>query len=197
MRAFSVGLLLLTVSACLGLPSEISAQQDTIAGPRFREAFASLPEGHTVRVLRASGTTVGNYSGIVGDSLSLVIDKAGPTTLALDDVDAAWSRKHQAGKGALIGGISGVVLGGLLGAGAQSFCEGVSSGCGSTGEAIAVGCGDGRSGGHRPRRAHRLVYPRLEADDSVSAMNDGVDQRTIPDPSRDHQQGDPYATSHQ
>ena len=140
MRSFSVGLVVVTALVCL-TPEKVFAQQDTAAGPRFREAFASLPEGRTVKVLRSSGTTVGQYGGIVGDSLALRTSDGPPVTLALDDVEAAWSRKHKAGKGALVGGIVGVVLGGLLGAAAQSFCTGLSDGgdCGSVSGNIVVG----------------------------------------------------------
>ena len=139
MRAVSVVSLLVSASVWLGAPAAASAQQDTVAGPRLRQAFAALPEGRTVKILRASGTTVGRYSGLAGDSLALLTGDGPPTTLALDDVKAAWSRKHQAGKGAMIGGIAGVVLGGLLGAGASSVCEAEVGDCGSTAGMIIVG----------------------------------------------------------
>ena len=139
MRSFSVGLVVVTALASLGAPVTASAQQDTAAGPRFREAFASLPEGRHVKVLRASGTTVGAYSGLVGDSLSLLTNAGPPTTLALGEVQAAWSRKHQAGRGALIGGIVGTALGVAFGLLAQAFCEGESSGCGTAAGAAVVG----------------------------------------------------------
>lgn len=139
MRSHSVVLLLLSALACFGAPAAVSGQQDTTAGPRFRQAFASLPEGRTVRIQRASGTTIGSYSSIAGDSLALLTDDGSPTTLALDDVEAAWSRKHQAGKGALIGGIVGVALGGLLGVAASSVCEAEVGDCGSTAGMVIVG----------------------------------------------------------
>ena len=139
MRALSMALVHLTALACLVAPAVGSAQQDTAAGPRFREAFASLPAGRTIRVQKASGTTVGKYSGLAGDSLSLVTEDGPAATLALDDVEAAWSRKHHAGKGALIGGIAGVMLGSLLGAGAHSFCEAETGGCGSAAGSVVVG----------------------------------------------------------
>jgi len=138
MRSFPVGLVIVAALVCLA-PQAIVAQQDTAAGPRFREAFASLPEGRPVKVLRASGTTVGAYSGLVGDSLSVLPNAGPPTTLALDEVQAAWSRKHQAGRGALIGGIVGAALGVALGVLAQAYCEGESSGCGSAAGAAVVG----------------------------------------------------------
>jgi len=123
--------------AGIGKPVAVAlAQQDTTAGPRFREPFASISEGHTVKVLQASGTTVGRYSGIAGDSLLLLTNEGPATTLALGNVTAAWTRKHNAGKGALIGGISGAVIGGVLGGLASGFCE---SSCSPTGEAVAVG----------------------------------------------------------
>jgi len=121
--------------AGIGTPPAL-AQQDTVAGPRFREAFASISDGHTVKVLQPSGTTVGQYSGIVGDSLVLVANEGPATTLALDDVTAAWTRKHNTGKGALIGGIAGVVIGGILGGLATGFCE---SSCNSTAGNVVVG----------------------------------------------------------
>ena len=100
-----------------------AAQQDSAAGPRFREAFASLPEGRTIKVLRASGTTVGQIVGVAGDSLSLSVKDAEPTTIAIAEVTEAWTRKHNTGKGALIGGIAGVVIGAVLGGAASGFCE--------------------------------------------------------------------------
>jgi hypothetical protein len=139
MRSISVGLVVVTALALLGIPGTAVAQQDTLAGPRLREAFASVPEGRTVKVLRASGTTVGQYGGIVGDSLALRTSDGPPVTLALDSVQAAWSRKHQSGRGALIGGIAGVALGVAFGLVAQSFCESESSGCGSAAGAGIVG----------------------------------------------------------
>jgi hypothetical protein len=147
MRAFSVGLAVIVALIGLGKPETAFAQQDTAAGPRFRQAFASLSDGRTVKVLRSSGTTVGRYAGLVGDSLSLLAGDGPPVTLALDDVEAAWSRKHQAGRGALIGGIVGVALGVAFGLFAQSFCESESSGCGSAaGSAVVGGLGVGAIG---------------------------------------------------
>ncbi len=139
MRSFSVGLVVVTALASLGAPVTASAQQDTVAGPRFREAFASVSEGRTVKVLRSSGTTVGKYVGIVGDSLSLIANDGPPVTLALDSVHAAWSRKHQAGRGALIGGIVGTALGVALGLFAHGYCKGESDDCGSAGGVAVVG----------------------------------------------------------
>jgi len=139
MRSRAVVLVLLAASACLGAPAAVSAQQDSTAGPRLRQAFASLPEGRTVKVLRASGTTIGQFSSMAGDSIALLTDDGSPTTLKLDDVEAAWSRKHQAGKGALIGGIAGVALGALLGAVANGFCEAEVGDCGSTAGMVIVG----------------------------------------------------------
>ena len=77
--------------------------------------------------------------GLVGDSLALRTNAGPPTTLALDEVQAAWSRKHQAGRGALIGGIAGAALGVAFGLLAQAFCEGESSDCGSPAGAAIVG----------------------------------------------------------
>ena len=128
-------LVVILVLAGIGMPPAL-AQQDTVAGPRFREAFASVSEGHTVKVLQPSGTTVGRYSGIAGDSLVLLANEGPSTTLALDDVTAAWTRKHNAGKGALIGGIAGVVIGGILGGLATGFCE---SSCNSTAGNVMAG----------------------------------------------------------
>ena len=60
-------------------------------------------------------------------------------TLALDSVQAAWSRKHQSGRGALIGGIVGVALGVAFGLFAHGFCEGESDDCGSAAGTGIVG----------------------------------------------------------
>ncbi len=43
MHAFSVSFIVATALVVVGTP--LVAQQDSVAGPRFREAFASLPEG--------------------------------------------------------------------------------------------------------------------------------------------------------
>ena len=121
----------------LGTPGAVVAQRDSVAGPRFREAFASLPEGRTIKVLRASGTTVGQIVGVTGDSLSLSVKDAEPTTLAIAEVTEAWTRKHNTGKGALIGGIAGVVIGAVLGGVASGFCE--TDPCDSAGSTAVAG----------------------------------------------------------
>lgn len=121
----------------LGAPGTAVAQQDSAAGPRLREAFASLPEGRTIKIHRASGTTVGQFVGVAGDSLALSVKDGEPTTIAIAEVTEAWSRKHNTGKGALIGGIAGVVIGALLGGAASGLCE--TGSCPSAGEAAVVG----------------------------------------------------------
>lgn len=135
LRSIARASVVIVIIAVAGTPA-VLAQQDTVAGPRFREAFASISEGHTVKVLQPSRTTVGKYSRIVGDSLVLLANEGPSTTLDLDDVTAAWTRKHNAGKGALIGGIAGVVTGGILGGLATGFCE---SSCNSTAGTVMAG----------------------------------------------------------
>ena len=116
-RLRTVTLAILVILLGLARPTALVArQQQEVAGPRYRAAFAALPEGKVLRVAQPTGMSVGRYGGMRGDSLVLLLDSGSATPIPLQTVMGAWTRSHHTGRGALIGGIVGALVGGLGGA---------------------------------------------------------------------------------
>ena len=142
LRTVTVAILVILVG--LARPTALVArQQQEVTGPRYRAAFAALPEGKVLRVAQPSGMSVGRYGGLRGDSLVLLLDSGSATPIPMQTVMQVWTRRKNTGRGALIGGLAGGLMGGLLGAAAHGMNENSSSsmaGDVATG-AIVIGLG--------------------------------------------------------
>ena len=124
--AMTVGWVVLAVML---LPGTAGAQ-----APAGLEAALAPEVGRTRLVrLRAQGSMVTGRLMAAGNATARLESGAGTRDVSLAGVDAAWSRRHSAGKGALIGGLVGAVVGGVFGA--TSFTDGVS--CDGTAECAA------------------------------------------------------------
>ena len=97
------------------------AQQ--LQNPRFANAVRTLSVGNTIRFASNGSMVTGKYGGL--DANTLLLDASGTTQrYPVSDVDVLWVRKRPVLRGAVIGGLTAGLLGGLFGiAASQVVCE--------------------------------------------------------------------------